>query len=1672
MDSNNNPQFSNTSTGTNNAFTKGMVKDMSDIYIGEGMWTNAINAVNNSHNGETGVLGNEPSNAYCASAPYTIISILHKKLSEWVVFSTNDTNSEIGIFDESKCSYTKLVNDNCLGFKKSNLITGACKENYDHTYTVYFQDGLNFDRKLNLSAIPYLETGVNLSKDPDCYKPEYSSKLDCDALLLQPLISQPCVRIKKGQGSGQLNNGSYMAAVAYSENGIRLTDYSIPSAPQALWAHEGIGGSLEINLSGMDQDFPEFELVIIGIVNQQTVAKSVGFYSTRQSTVSLDFYGGAQPTVELKLIPLRSPVYNKSDKMFRVDKYLLRSGVTTVSYINYQEQANKIQIKWVSVEYPANYYFNGGNVAGYMRDEVYSFFIRWVYNTGARSASFHIPGRESTAADLSAVSGLDSLDATENQRWKVYDTSSKSPRSGMTQDKGVITASGKMGYWQSTERYPDNKPGIWGGLCGKYIRHHKMPSNETTHIHRDGVISILGVEFDNIMHPLDEFGKPMQSIVGYEILRGSRESNRSIVAKGLFNNLWEYDIKDSATKGLYQNYPYNDLREDKFLTTDRKTLEEGAGSPDKIEKPAAPKTYKKNHFSFHSVETNFVKPYLGDNHVKIYTEERGTVTGSYGIPYKQPKQKIITDGAYAIAAIVSVGLTMVAMIGKTTLSGEKSGAVKIFGTGVETKGIASREGSSLTAPTDFVAGYLTSVVGSTAAIVAVAVQGIATAAYFFGLSMDEVLGIMYKLANYRNYALQYNSHGVYDKHSAVSNAGVPSGIMPSFRRKVSASGAKYMGSGIHDVNDTHRVNNLNRNKFVAIELTADVPNPVSITDNTRQRMRDVKTLSHNDPFGEFKTDTVSYYGALKVSFDNQYGQLEGVVQLPVDSCVRTTEKSLTLLNSSGVLFGGDVYINRYTEKNPYYFFNDWLQGNADGTDFNYRNYVNGPIPRYWVDFQKFDTGDISVKLKFTWKGGFKINASSPSDFHRLDRKKNSGIISIRNAYFYMFCNGVRDFYTESELNMAFRDYGEEPFEKFYDVYGRSFNDLGTMFRADIITKPIYNKYDLSLSTAKLFNNFASWGSLLPSDYNPALYRSSFEYFPKRVVYSLPQQLSSKRDSWRNYLPLNYKDFIGKVNAIKSMNTQGAIILFEDAEPIQFSGSDQLQTKNGVKISIGDGGLFEQSSQSLVNADDAFNYGSSISSRGAVNTPFGLFYISQQAGKVMQYASNINEISHDGMKHWFLENLPSQLLEAFPNYALYDNPVAGVGCQSIYDSQYELLYLSKVDYVPLDSCIKYDPIIGFYTDCAETELICPPGYTKNITNGQCEKTTLSPALCPSGSVYDVATKSCKVITVVSATCVCEAQAFAADPDSICSGKNAVINITAPVAGTTFSWTVVQNGVSGAFAGSGNKIDQILLTTSTSDGTAVYTITPAYNGCIGPVLIKTIGVKAGCVPACNTYQMITDGFAFVNYIDCNGAPQYYGFTCYSSICRSNQFCAREILSSSGDHVVVSNGKCSPTNNPAPLKPATTLAPVAACLAAMEVIVDYTNSGCSTGHTCNGANFWVEANTVRIGLARLSNTGGTNDFKNYPPGVTSGTSRYDAFTITTQQAQDIAATSTDGNITFRLVCEAADTGVDNGFGPGGCHTSSSHMVIKLNNTVLYDKCPNGGTFIINPCTGVVTP
>ena len=87
--------------------------------------------------------------------------------------------------------------------------------------------------------------------------------------------------------------------------------------------------------------------------------------------------------------------------------------------------------------------------------------------------------------------------------------------------------------------------------------------------------------------------------------------------------------------------------------------------------------------------------------------------------------------------------------------------------------------------------------------------------------------------------------------------------------------------------------------------------------------------------------------------------------------------------------------------------------------------------------------------------------------------------------------------------------------------------------------------------------------------------------------------------------------------------------------------------------------------------------------------------------------------------------------------------------------------------------------------------------------------------------------------------------------ICSGEDALISISSTNA-TSFDWTILENGVSGATAGSGANspgldISQALTATGVNSGTVEYTITPILGTCTGTPQTVTVTVNPPVVPS---------------------------------------------------------------------------------------------------------------------------------------------------------------------------------------------------------------------------------
>ena len=1477
------------SQNKSNTFIKGLNKDSDPSYVQEGMWTHARNASSSTFEGDLGTLSNESSNIFCIRTGETlpgskhIIGTIHLYSDKWIIFTAahgdNDlggsVGSEIGLFEEDLCRYRPIVKDECLNFSKWNLITGASREKEDCTWQVYWADGSNPDRFLNIGdpntwpPDDYIWQGNNTYADPngnvlqwpgvtwvqdcnvinDCDICTNTRQLDCDRIRLARLMETPCLHTANGESGGNLRNGSYFATIAYAIKGQKVTDWFSPSNVQPVWVEPEPGGALEISIEADSENFDEFILVIVATINQQTVAKQYGIYSTNTSVVYIDQIREDLPSIPIDQLPIQTPVYEKSDEIIEINNYLLRVGPTSKFDFNYQPLANLITSNWVSVEYPADYYIKGGYKPSYLRDEVYAFFIRWIYDTGDKSSSYHIPGRAAgnftvtegqttptTLFEDQILSGNFNSLYNDERVFEVYNTATvtTTPANEFLEDGGQVIGRGQMAYWESRERYPDNRPDIWNAseycwtgkendpniawdLCGKPIRHHKFPDNDTSPVtyhfntptEQKSYIRILGIEFNNIILPKDNNGQDIPGIVGYEILRGSREGNKSIVAKGMINNMRPYNIKGNQGNpanpilGLYPNHPFNTiLTQNPASASNNGLLNPASGTF--VNDPYVKATTEngaeinmplsrlpKNVMTFHSPDTNFRTPFLSVKELKVYGHLRGLSDQYFIEPDEHPKHKLISDEALLPIFIGGITEAIISMLGKKTINNPSGGfAQQVFAQDINLIGSGTTVGTFAPSVTlgqigtnvAFQAGlalfssgggFLFDLITKIGAPVSIPIydalyiasdlalgfqnggvfQGqasnnelgkgqyapagltIQNLLYYFSEGAELALRIIKAILPYRQYALQMQAHGFYSlfvPHNTNNRQRFK--IDDSFYLRDSVQDMPPFPSGLGQLK--YKINNLKRQTSVVIRTldNTDANNGPEFILDTFNRDRSLLTIgtARNNGYGQisfaedrktrpFRAVISSHYAGIKLKLQSQYGQLESIKQIPITPCeqklgrrpsapnfpstintsilcsyINEDDNSVSYqlqqrkISRTPAFFNGDTYINRYTEKNVMLFFYDWLFGQPDGTEFNYFIRQMIPEPRFWMNSEQYDVQNL---YPTNWAVFGNVpppgTGAFPKDYYKLDAPNFNygteaqgnlpGFIGVKQAYFYLANTSIRDFFVESDVIVDFRIEGQEPFERVYNPY--SYTDLTQLLNInpDIITRGNYYAYDYSLSISKLFTQYFSQGNLQSRYYDPEVSSLCYTYYPDRIIYSLPQQYEAFKDSWFVYLANNYKEFKDQISSVKDFAKTGIFITFKNSSPLVFQGVDQLQTEFGVKITIGDGGLFAQTPQNVVLSDRQYEYGSSQNARSVISTPAGFHFISQNQGKIFSYSQGLEEVSQRGLKWWFNNFLPYKLTEDFPDYPYIDNPVAGIGCQSIYDNQNTILYFTKRDF---------------------------------------------------------------------------------------------------------------------------------------------------------------------------------------------------------------------------------------------------------------------------------------------------------------------------------------------------------------------------------------------------------
>ncbi len=167
------------------------------------------------------------------------------------------------------------------------------------------------------------------------------------------------------------------------------------------------------------------------------------------------------------------------------------------------------------------------NYKGYRRGEIYSLGFCLLYDTGATSPVFHIPGL------------IDNVDQTPNDQARHY----TSPTWG--------GGNGNLGTYVSSEEYPNdsNFPGLSVGddnsatnaFANRGIRHHYIPEIvDEPHVDTTNsdapLINIIGLEFEfGTQIPAEELSNVKEILFVRE--SRSREGNKSIFSQGVLNKM-------------------------------------------------------------------------------------------------------------------------------------------------------------------------------------------------------------------------------------------------------------------------------------------------------------------------------------------------------------------------------------------------------------------------------------------------------------------------------------------------------------------------------------------------------------------------------------------------------------------------------------------------------------------------------------------------------------------------------------------------------------------------------------------------------------------------------------------------------------------------------------------------------------------------------------------------------------------------------------------------------------------------------------------------------------------------------------------------------------------------------------------------------------------------------
>lgn len=855
----------------------------------------------------------------------------------------------------------------------------------------------------------------------------------------------------------------------------------------------------------------------------------------------------------------------------------------------------------------------------------------------------------------------------------------------------------KMAEWYGSPKQADDGLYYYEGhtygtvdtstvLCQQPIRHYKFPDNFHTHfmntdirttndvseIYPVGILineSIINVFLDYAVDSGLITQEQRDTVCGYELYRGDRRLNKSIVGCGIAYDFFKYTDNDGNTN-IYPNYPYNDLSDDDFHYQD-------GNREYPIEHP-----FNKDGnvwYSFISPDIFFNKPEIPDE-ITIDGYMRGISTGNY-VPVKEhPKWTILSDQAYRMARNLALVESIAQLMGEIM----EEYQLVVMGTSGGILGTGLGAGTGL----------------GTAGFLLGAGFKLGQRATYFGKYFSDWVNIFRNNGPRYNFAWYYTSIGQYTSMFALTD--YETYLANSIR---GLSTCKMIRQGIIPVSDESNdgmiyINNIFREESMFMSLGdpgtgasgSDFKTvyPANIRSYDTSRVEDLCVkLSEAKAEQVYEITKQSSYIASpyirsKVYKPDQYGDIEDISWVSIGG-------NCSMDGKYKFMFGGDTYISKFAIKRkvPEFINNAFHMG--DMVPFPYDDYRNIGYPKYFVNF---DTGQTEETYSDneSFRNATSNYAGSSYFYPYKYSLYNLNGVDIEDKYvkgrFYLWFYGIPEFYVESDVNCNFRLRGTAPEEQFYPdqsdyIEWTQERNVSIERDNDFRISPIY------MSRTTIYQN------VLPATYERKFYDCAYQR-PNGAIWSREDMSeNSQTDPWLTYKPMDYHEFPtsnGKLLHMKRIESDQLLVRFEDQVSLH-NAIDVIRERMTGNTEIGTGGLFQTRPLEYNTTDLGYT---GTQSTEIVSSEFGHFWVDVKRAQVFQTdpnGRNLQELSV-GIRHWLKRHLPFKILKygitnvqtgETMGYEDVDNKFVGIGLSLGWDNEYKRVFITKLDYIP-----KMDP----------------------------------------------------------------------------------------------------------------------------------------------------------------------------------------------------------------------------------------------------------------------------------------------------------------------------------------------------------------------------------------------